>query len=38
MRFRTLTLTAGALATVLVLAGCAPPTAPCPAWTTDPGG
>ena len=24
MRFRTLTLTAGALATVLVLAGCAP--------------
>ena len=38
MRFRTLTLTAGALATVLVLAGCAPTDGTMPGMDHGPGG
>lgn len=38
MRFRTLTLTAGALATVLVLAGCAPTDGSMPGMDHGPGG
>jgi len=38
MRFRTLALTAGALATVLVLAGCAPTDGTMPGMDHGPGG